>query len=477
MRVSEYYGLNRTQPTLDFVDVDVEGDASVFIDPRALRILPSTWGSECVSLIQNFFRSVLRAIQDKDQDLGHYLLRALREPNETHLGLSIGRARGRAIGYHSAGDVWEALSKSEAAKSGLLEELEDTVLMIEGIASDIISDITTNIIRKPLIQYTQDMANYYGIPLVPDVDSGLLWNASEARWYSDFVSLPVTKEGKLLLVPKIIVRRKMEYDVDEYYRYFLLEHLREAEFSANTALVQLLKNGSRRVTNKDLRKKYGSGKAMIVRETQNYPEVLEKYRGVKRNYHRPPLDHTDISESEGTPKPEWDELLRSVVEIPTGHEYFSQYEGAIESLLSALFYPSLTNPVVQLEIHGGRKRIDITYTNTAIIGFFFWLGMHYSAPHVFIECKNYGRELGNPELDQMAGRFSPSRGQFGIIVCRNFENKELFLKRCKDTATDNRGFIMPIDDNDLKELIDELKANPHETTFDFLRSRFETLVL
>ncbi len=38
MRISEYYELERTQPTLDFVDVDTLGDTRVFIDPRALAL-------------------------------------------------------------------------------------------------------------------------------------------------------------------------------------------------------------------------------------------------------------------------------------------------------------------------------------------------------------------------------------------------------------------------------------------------------
>ncbi len=477
MRVSEYYSFNRTQPTLDFVDVDIEGDASVFIDPRALRLLPSEWGNECVSLIQNFFREVLKAIQAGDQERGRSLLLALREPNETHLGLSRGRARGRAIGLYSAGAVWDALSQSEAARSGLLEELEDTILMIEGISSDIISDIATNIIREPLIRYTQEVAEYYGIPLVPDVNSGPMWDPENVRWYSAFTSLPVTEEGKLLLVPKVIVRRRMDYDVGEYFRHYLLEHLREAELSANTELVHLLRDGSPKVNKKDVEAKYGSGKAMIVRETRNHPEILDEYRKDKRNRYQPPLDHLDISLAEGTPQPEWDILLQTLIEIPTGQDYFSQYENSVEALLSALFYPSLTNPVKQLQIHEGRKRIDLTYTNVASHGFFHWLSMHHSASHIFIECKNYGRELGNPELDQMGGRFSPSRGQFGIITCRSFENKDLFIKRCRDTANDQRGFIVPLDDEDLKVLVDEVKEQVHEARFEFLYSCFAKLVM
>lgn len=477
MRVSEYYQLGRTQPTLDFVDVDIEGDASVFVDPRALRLLPSEWGSECVFLIQNFFREVLKAIQSGDQERGRYLLLALREPNETHLGLSRGRARGRAIGLYSAGAIWDALSQSEASKSGLLEELEDTILMIEGISADIISDIATNIIREPLIRYTQEVAKYYGILLVPGINSGPMWNAENARWHSDFVSLPMTEQGKLLLVPKVIVRKRMDYDVGEYYRHYLIEHLREAELSANTELVYLLRDGSPKVNKKDVAAKYGFGKAVIVQETRNHPEILEKYRKDKRGRYQPPLDHLEISLAEGTPQPDWDNLLQTLIDLPTGQEHFSQYEKAVEGLLTALFYPSLTNPVKQLQIHEGRKRIDLTYTNVATYGFFHWLSMHYSASHIFIECKNYGREIGNPELDQIAGRFSPSRGQFGIITCRSFENKELFVRRCRDTTNDQRGFIIPLDDDDLRILVEEVKGQIREARFDFLYSCFKKLVM
>jgi len=52
MRVSEYYNLGRSQATLEFLDVDINGDTRAFIDPRALRYIESPWARECVSLIQ-----------------------------------------------------------------------------------------------------------------------------------------------------------------------------------------------------------------------------------------------------------------------------------------------------------------------------------------------------------------------------------------------------------------------------------------
>jgi hypothetical protein len=476
MRVSKYFNLRRTQAELDFVDVDISGDTPVFLSPRALTLLPNEWGNECVYLIQHFFTTILELIRDGKNDEAEALLRTLREPNETHLGLSKGKSRGHALGTDSAHDVWRALSRSEAAKSGLLQDLEDTILMIEGISVDIVSDIATNIIRGPLIKYTQEMSDLYGISLSEGVDTGPVWNAADSKWRTGFGRLPVVKGSRLLIVPKAIVRRHLEYDADEYYRHFLLEHLREIELDANTALVELLKNGKRRVTKKALKKKYGSGKKAIVRATLKYPEALAKYRSAKEKDPTPPLSHEQIAEAEADDTPDWDALMAAVTSVATGRQASTDYEKAIEGLLTALFYPVLAHPIVQHKIHDGRKRIDITYANMAVAGFFDWLSKHYPAGHVFVECKNYGRDVGNPELDQLSSRFSPSRGQFGMLVCRAFDDKQLFMERCRDTAHDRRGFIIPLDDDDLGVLVERRKNDPLFFDLPLIRDRFRFLL-
>jgi hypothetical protein len=481
VRVSEYFTLERTQPSLDFVDVDVEGDVPVFVDPRALRLLNTEWADECVSMVQHFFTTVLDAIRSGNHEKARELLMQLREPNETHLGLSKGTSRGRALGPHSANDLWEALSKSAATKHGLLEDLEDTILMVEGISSDIVSDIATNIIRYPLIKYTHEACATYGIPLGGDVDSGPLWDPAAAAWFNQYVELPVVGDKRLLLVPKVIVRKRMDYDPDEYYRHYILEHLRNAEIAAGSELVRLLKSGKNkgqpRVDIKALKEKYGEGKGVIVRETLRNPTLLHTYRADKNKKLAPPLSHQDFAELEGTLPPNWKELVRAVHAVPTGNADSGMYESAIEQFLSASFYPSLSHPQPQTRIHDGRKRIDITYTNLATEGFFFWLGKHYPAPHIFVECKNYGGEVANPELDQLSGRFSPSRGQFGILVCRSFDNKDLFHKRCRDTAVDHRGYIVALDDADLAALGSLRETNDVDALFKFMKGRFDQLVM
>lgn len=480
-RVSQIYNLGRSQATLDFVDVDVSTDTKLFVSPRAFTLLHSEWADSCVSSIQNFFGTVLALIKEDRGSEAERLLLELREPNETHLGNSRGKSRGRALGEGSAHDVWEALSQSQAAKSGLISDLEDTVLLIMGIGVDIVSDITTNIVRSQLITYTQEQCRQLGIPLEQGIESGPIWNSVAKRWETKSVELPLTSKGKLLLVPKAIVRRTSAYDLSEYYRHYMLEFLIEEEKRAGSSLVHIVKSGKNkgkeRVYKTDLEEKFGKEKQDVIDLTLLHPQVFENYKRDKGDDEFLPLDHEDISSVEMETPPDWDNLLDSVISIKTGKEEATDYERAVEGLLTALFYNDLVHPVFQSPIHQNRKRIDIRYTNAALRGFFNWLSAHYSSPYIFVECKNYGKDVANPELDQLIGRFSPSRGRVGMLVCRKFKNKERFLQRCRDSSKDGHGYVIALDDEDLSKLVEERKSDAEgKRRWHLLQKRMSDLV-
>jgi hypothetical protein len=206
-----------------------------------------------------------------------------------------------------------------------------------------------------------------------------------------------------------------------------------------------------------------------------HPQLLEKYREDHKGLSRP-LTHRQIADAEDTEEPDWDALLAAVTVVAVGRDGAEAYEKAIEALFSAMFYPVLTNPIFQNEIHGGRKRIDITYTNMALEGFFFWLSRHVASSYTHFECKNYASDPANPELDQLSGRFSPNRGRFGILACRNFADKQLFAERCRDTAQDKRGFIIALDDADVAELVQLRRRQLDFFELPMFRERYAALV-
>ena len=453
MRIAEEFKLGLSPAALDFVNVDSSTDARLFVDARALRLLPTPWGHECVSLIQRFFEHVLKCIAAGDRGAGIALLAQLREPNETHLGLSRAESRGSGLGPDTAALIYNSLAQSEAIKSGLLEDLEETALMVEYIGRDRISDIVTNIIRAPLIGYTQQQADLLGIKLTPH-DSGPMWDPA-GRWFNELKDLPSTATGKLLLVPKAVVRSSPHYDASDYFNNYVLSFLQELELAQGSGLVELLKSGKRRVTKKALKAKYGQGKRVSARITLEHTEILQRYRDERGAEPPTPQSQEQIIDRTGeTPSIiDWTALIDTVNAIQSGNAGATAFHKASQALLTAVLYPWLVSPIREKEIHDGRKRIDIVYTNIAKDGFFAWFGQHFPASTIAVECKNYRADPENPELDQLAGRFSPSRGQLGLLVCRTFNDKDRFLARCRDTAKDHRGYIIPLDDRDLDYMV------------------------
>lgn len=475
-RVSHHFSLGRDQTTLDFVDIPIGNDIPVFLDPSRIRGMDTAWSGECESLLQHFFQRLLDLIKNNSQQSGLIMLEGLSERNEFHLGFSKGLSQGSGIGPEFALSFWKALNKSKAGKTGLLRDFEDACLFIEGVGPDRISDAVCNILRGPLIRYTQDMCRYYGIPLTKDVDSGPIWNPHNNSWENDLIELPVTPYGKILLVPKAAVRQRFSYDYQKYYTHYLLPEMQQHEKSLNSALVLVLKDGRTRVTKKSLRDKYGVDKLAVADQSIKHPKILDQYKKDTIRTSRP-LTHQEFSEIENIDIPRFDKLLENVININPGKKDATEYENAIEALLSAIFFPSLNYPKKQDVLHEGRKRVDITYANSARDGFFYWLALNYPAANVFVECKNYGSEIANPEVDQLAGRFGPSRGTVGILVCRAVKDEGLLLKRCQDTAKDNRGFIIFLTDDDLKDIVKYYIDSDGRSDYPVLRKKFKALIM
>ena len=143
------------------------------------------------------------------------------------LGLLKGQPRGRGVSGKQALDLCAKLAQSQAVRTGVLTELADAELVIEGIGHNKVSDITTNILRRRLISYTQDQCRLHGIPLNGTVASGGLWDPLGGRWAQEHVQLPIVNRRRVVLVPKALVRWEMAIDHQEYYRHFVLNFLQK----------------------------------------------------------------------------------------------------------------------------------------------------------------------------------------------------------------------------------------------------------
>ena len=472
---SEYFRLNKQQAELDFVDIFIDDDKPLYIDPYVFKVRNDTWSVECNNLIVDFFNTVVIAIKNEEITYAKKLLEQLNEPKETHLGVSQLSVSGKGVSGKQAGDLYEKLKKSKAVKTGHLKDLSDCELMIPGIGFDKISDITTNIIRERLIEYTQAQCYLHNIP-IQNVPSGKIWNCTEKRWHNgSYTNLPVADGKKIILVPKYAVVFKPSLSSQELYNHEILEYIQAEHIAAMSSLVEVLKNGKRRVTKKSLKEitEYQMSKEFIYDFCNKHPDVISNYKNRKG---KEALKIADINEFDEVFVAQ--SLIEQLHSIKPGGESAAAFHNLSIGILEFLFFPHLMYPQKEHEVHSGRKRIDITFHNVATEGFWHTLctSPTIAATTIMIECKNYSNDIENPELDQMSGRFSNLRGWFGIILSRQFVQKDLFYERCKDTAKDGRGIVLCLDDADIITLLTLVKEGKRNQMDRFLTQKYQLII-
>ena len=282
MLVSEYFKLNKTQEELDFVDVPCNGDLKAFIDPETFVARQDKWSQHCCDLGRNFFESFLNDIACGETEKAVNKVSRLREPKETHMGYCLSGFQGSCIGVIKACFIVDWICNHEKIVSGLITELSDLALFIPGVGMDLISDITVNVIKTALIEYTQKQCNLYSIPMKSTNQH--IWNTEKECWENRAFELPFASGGYIIFVPKHVVTKKPLLDSEGFYNSTILTYLQSEEKRNNTSLVHFLKNGNKIVYKKDLRKqdKGKSIKERILDRCIKNPDLKEKYKATKR---------------------------------------------------------------------------------------------------------------------------------------------------------------------------------------------------
>jgi len=469
MRISEIFRLEATQAELDFINIDIERDTPLFLDPFFLSIREDNFSLVCTRTIRSFFQRVIDLIRNNQIDDARRLFSHLREPNSTCLGLSKGRPQGRGVGNLDTNKIFNRIVGSRAIQTGLLQDLEDSVLFVDQFDKDKLSDMTTNIIREHLINYTNNQCRFHGIPLANEVPSGYYWNPQFLRWETSYCEHLVIEGRKILLVPKGVVSYKKQYTARRYYQHFVTNYLQNESLELNSALVQRRADGRRFVTKKDIQERNPFSKDFLREFTRLHPEVLTEF---KENTEVNSLTNSELADI--NLEQICNNLIARLRTIQTGNEEATAYHKLVKAILELIFYPNLINPILENEIHDGRKRIDITFDNAASSGIFhrFSNNMDLPSQYIMVECKNYSSDPVNPELDQLSGRFSPNRGKVGLLLCRELRNKDLFFRRCQDTYRDQRGLIIPFTDLDLIEILE----NYNDWNRDYIERKLSDIV-
>ncbi|MFL0247340.1 hypothetical protein [Candidatus Clostridium stratigraminis] len=223
--VSDVWNLGcKGHENFEFIDVALNRDNLLFIDPCLLEKLNDNWSKMAISTINSFFYEFYTAYRNSDTLLKYSLLGHAREQNATRLGYGNGD-NGKGNSPEGLIHDFRPL-ESLIAKINTIGIPQDITILIPGFAEDGFSDLLTNVIHKELNDFTLAQMSKYGID--PNSSTKFYtWDMELRVWIE--VESPCYRYGKdeILLVPKSIVRRNYLFGVGQYFGRIILERKRE----------------------------------------------------------------------------------------------------------------------------------------------------------------------------------------------------------------------------------------------------------
>lgn len=284
------YRLDYKNPECDFLNINLDEDTCLFVDAYAMSRSSNQYMQSGHKTLRIFMSETLLGlknyIQDQTSINNLWEPKCFAEPKGTGIGLAKNGHKGRGSHDVKCQQIITALRHSKAVETGDLEDLEELLLVVEGIGSDTISDITINIAKKHFIEYTQEKCKKLNIPMILTKEKIRYFCSIDRKWKSDTFELPHLNVGLnktlsyLIFIPNEILEKNMAYGCNYFYTNIATPIYVDQVLRAGASFIYSLKDGSKRVNKREMRKedKYKGGKKRMDGFISENPKSLKEYR-------------------------------------------------------------------------------------------------------------------------------------------------------------------------------------------------------
>lgn len=299
--ISQHFNFNKKQKDIDFVDINIEADNRLFINPALLD--KST--SQLISIIGpekvgSFFKRTFDLYSNggKTQALND-LFDNSKENNSNHLGYSNGFSRGNGASQNSLSKLFDTILQTGALAKNIMIQPISILVFAHDFGPDRMSDLIYSILKKEFVTYTLQEAKKLNIPIKNStINYGKYWNHKTNSW-NDLVEnwIEGVDGNPLIFTPKQIVSSQYDFSVNDYVRKAVWTWRKSYHVEKQTPLVRMKhdKNGNIEYlgpTNKTLREeeidkpfKNHPGKwklyalEMTIKNPKLYSQYFENFTG------------------------------------------------------------------------------------------------------------------------------------------------------------------------------------------------------
>ena len=272
INISQKFNLKiKGHADIAFIDVDERLDTKLFLDPYVIQALSDKFCSEARKCIDTFFKELFCACREQDNEKLRRLLKYASEPNETNLGMKslsdYGKGATAAVLTNLFLEFYKIVCKNPHIESNPLA----LCMYIKNFDKDKMSDLITNIIRKPLYNFTVEQSAIWNMPLESnEVLIGAYWNYDSLDWHKLYGMPLSVGHNNILLVPKAIVRSRYVFNVECYIKQYILKTVQQDHTDQNSDMCST--------------KEYADGRRVIVPPTIEDLYKHEVHGAIHKDY-------------------------------------------------------------------------------------------------------------------------------------------------------------------------------------------------
>lgn len=209
MLFSDFYKINIGTDD-DWFDPLLDIDTKLFIDPLLVTDLIHPEFKNTGITITNFFNEGFKLAAQSEpktnDNLYKVLLSMMKFPEVQELCLGYSKStKGAGSGEGFGKEIVHAIYQTISMGLTNIHRFETLGLFSEGIGKDRLSDITANIIKRDLINYTIKIAKRHDLKTQPFPFRQVYFNQNSKKWMPDIFDLPknpFSENKAVILVPK-----------------------------------------------------------------------------------------------------------------------------------------------------------------------------------------------------------------------------------------------------------------------------------
>lgn len=419
-RLNDFHSLPFTQEEVEFAIPFLDEDIPLYMDPFLLWKSPSQQDNALHGSITNSF-NYLGKLFSKNEDEAIFTLKEISECDEVGLGNSKSK-KGKKIGDKLAIAILSTFKDIPQIQENGFTHFELLQLLIDDFSKDRVSDISCNLIKSFLIDYTIQQSNKFSIPT--ENSEITYFDNKKLEFVNEAVNLPINPDTKepILLIPKRWLR---------FIPWINYENF----FSNYVETSQKITQGEK------------VPRAEILEFNRNNYDQLEAY-----------LEKRQLEQKDCTNDPLFTQIpilsskrkLAAITKLPTGktNNADMDYEKFLCPLLASMLYPDMDFAQPQSRTIEGVLIRDLIFYNNTSHKLLAEIYQRYKSKQIVVELKNT-REVNTTHVNQLNRYLNDDFGSFGIIFTRNKPPKNVF-KNTIDLWAGQRKCILIMDDEDLK---------------------------